>query len=208
MNRSYPQAPMCSRCFGCDRRLWTLTLPDGTTIQECCATPDERGPEETLGPSPFPADVLTWVSETLAKAPHESLTDEECMVVAVSRMPVVTDEYMQYVVIASALYEAQKPKEPKSGAWVPGAVGERVTRGACQCLESRLLDPVTLDNGIRIQSTLCKFRTAEGEDLVWFASGKFIPEQGHTYTLTFTIKKLDCYEGHRSTIITRAKPHV
>jgi hypothetical protein len=201
--RCFPATPLCMRCLGSDRRLYSVKLPDGNFVQECCATVEERGPDAAPTPHPFPDEVREWVLTKLGGAPHESLTDTECTLVAIARMPSVGPHWLEYTVVAVALYEKNKPEEPKSGVWL-GAVGDKgITRLGALCTESRLLEPATLPSGITIQSTLVKFKTGEGEDLVWFASGQFIPEEGKTYDIKFGIKKHELYQGHRSTVITR-----
>lgn len=190
--------PLCALCLGSDRRLPSVILPDGTVAQACCVDPGLPPAEDRL---PFPLAVREWIGK-LAVAPHESLTDEECALVVCLRLGYVPDEHVGLIVVATEAYERQKPQEPRSGLWV-GEPGAKLERNRVQCLESRLLDPVRLDTGVTIQSTLVKFKTVEGEDLTWFASGKFVPEAGGTYDVKFTVKAHDLYEGHRSTLITR-----
>lgn len=81
-----------------------------------------------------------------------------------------------------------------------GTPGGRVTIDAT-------LDFVTGKESDYGYTTICKFITAAGEVLTWFASGADVlrrDDVGKRYVVRATVKKHDEYNGSKQTVITRA----
>lgn len=82
-----------------------------------------------------------------------------------------------------------------AGHW--GAVGKRAS------VDAELVRK-TFTEGLYGSVAVCGFRTAEGHDLVWFASSD-APDLGWKGKLTATVKRHDERKGRKQTIVSRCK---
>lgn len=90
------------------------------------------------------------------------------------------------------------PRGASAGHW--GEVGKRSTVLAT-------LKRVHYTDGMYGRVAICGFETAEGHDLVWFASGDAPSESdiGTAYSVKATVKRHDERKGRPQTVISRAK---
>lgn len=88
-------------------------------------------------------------------------------------------------------------KPPVESNWV-GNEGEKIE----QEVE---IDSVRTTNGYYGMSYMYKLLTAEGNQLVWFASRDALAGYPNKVKLKFTVKKHSEYNGTKQTVITRAK---
>lgn len=81
--------------------------------------------------------------------------------------------------------------------WI-GDTGERIN------LTAKLITKRFFDNSFG-GSHLCRFMTPEGNSVVWWATNDPDVNEGSTYDLTGTVKKLDEFKGRKETVLTRVR---
>lgn len=94
-----------------------------------------------------------------------------------------------------------KKDKPESN-WV-GSEKERL-EDTVTCVFTKVIENEfdMYGNGIK---TLVKFVTKDGNCLTWFASGEVDFNIGEEYTIKFTVKKHDMYNGDKQTMVNRVK---
>jgi hypothetical protein len=99
--------------------------------------------------------------------------------------------------IGRELTRAAEANAADGGHW--GEIGKRATVKAT-------LMRVGYSDGMYGRIAICTFRTAEGSDLVWFASGSApgLADVGTVYSVKATPKRHDSRNGRAQTVISRA----
>jgi hypothetical protein len=150
---------------------------------------------------------VRWILEVLATKPDSEVSDYESNLVVLAKGGNVHSG--QFALAASAIRayyrhlgvvrEAAERAKSTTGTHV-GTVGERLEVPVAECTDIRAIGES--DWGTRY---LIKFKTPEGNELVWFTgeSGSFEPEVGQTYAIKGTVKEHSEYRGRRNTVLSR-----
>lgn len=173
-------------------RVSSILFPSPTLPLAERITPTEADKEKA-------AVLLTWLESVEASGEYISNLKAACVngVATMRQIPLIVSITAAH---ARAMgLAAEKENKPK-GRHV-GTVGQREDFGAVTLLRLRVTE------GFYGLTSICTFEDAEGNCLVWFASGEPLSEgdEGKKFTLKGTVKQHGEFKGTPQTTLTRCK---